>query len=137
MCPHTFAVQAAWIGELLLGNIPQPSEADMHADIALQRKSRQKYPPNPYRSKHLGAHSDQYHIILMRDMHTDKLARFGGPFGPIANALLPKSPSMSSNALQPAGKRSNRSLKPPRLLKVVVSAGVALLVCCVRRREYA
>ena len=122
MAPHTFAVQGAWIGEFLLGNIPQPSEAEMHAHIALKRESFKKYLPERYRSKYLLAHSDMYHVELFRDMHTDKLARYGGPFGPIANAVLPKSPSMSANALQPTEKRSKKSLKPSRLLKVLVVA---------------
>lgn len=127
--PLTVSVQAAWLAELLLGNIGPPSPSIMHAEISLQREAHSHYPPSPLRSKLLNLHGDQYHDVLMQDMHVEHLARYGGPFGPIANAVLPRTPAMCGNALQPVAQRKCNLLRPPRLLKVSVIGIIAVLGC--------
>jgi hypothetical protein len=134
MNPFTSSIQGAWIGELLLGNIKVPNAQEMWNAIVEDQKGHARYPPSPLRGRILNLQGDQYIEKLLRDMGVARLARFGGLFGPFANAIIPCEPKLCANAVQPAKLRKNRSLKPPRLLKVVVLAIVGAWGCCARHQ---
>jgi hypothetical protein len=132
--PCTSSIQGAWIGELLLGNIQVPNAQEMWNAIVQDQKGHARYPPSPLRGRVLNFRGDDYNDKLLRDMGVARLARFGGLFGPFANAILPCEPKFCANAVQPAKFRENRSLKPPRLLKVVVVAVVGAWGYCARHQ---
>jgi hypothetical protein len=89
--------------------------------------------PSSLRSRLLNGLGDQYHDILTKAMHVGRLARYGWPFGPVANDVLPKTPGMFENAVQPAAQRKSRSLRPPRLLKKLVVGGAVVCAHILRR----
>lgn len=119
--PLTFSVQAAWLGEYLLGNITLPSSDTMRAKLASQctAMARDRF-PSPLSGKSFNVHGDQYHDALMREMHVDHLARYGGLFGAVANCVLPQKPALCEQAVQHGARHSRQVLQPPRGLKLLV-----------------
>ena len=134
--PLTFSVQAAWIAEHLLGTLTLPARSTMHAELALMRSvmRRDRY-PSTLSSKSVNVQGDQYNEILMRDMHVDHLARYGGIFGPVANAVMPQYPVHCENAVRPAKHRSKKMLRPSRALKAAVMVVLGLVAGGVARRR--
>jgi hypothetical protein len=136
MNPLTFTVQAAWLAETLLGHITPPDADAMRAAIRNWQAKASTWPHGRMRSSAVTAHGDMYHEALLREMGSYHLARYGGPFGPLANLLLPVKPVDFAEAVKPAGQRSRRRLRPPRLLKVItiVVFGVVGKAFAARRR---
>ncbi|UWQ27826.1 NAD(P)/FAD-dependent oxidoreductase [Leisingera sp. M523] len=89
MSVTTFALQARWLSEVVVGNIALPNEEGMRASIdALRRWKRSWMPVGPARSATLLLHMAHYHDELLLDMGSDPL-RKAGFLAPLKELLVP------------------------------------------------
>ena len=130
--PLTASVQAAWLGELLCGRVALPSAADMRADTDRWAAALAAAPLSSARRHLIALQGDRYSYELLQDMGVAHLARYGGLFGPVANAVMPQNPENYSNAVQPPAQRTRHRLRPPLWLMVATGAVVAGVVEVVR-----
>jgi dimethylaniline monooxygenase (N-oxide forming) len=130
--PLTFSIQAAWLGELLLGHFALPSADAMRENIHRRQAVQAGWPMTNVRSGVVAPHGDMYHEELLEDIGARKLTRYGGPFGPVANLLLPAKAADCAEAMKPVSQRSRRCLRPPALLKAVTVAVLSVIFRAVR-----
>jgi Flavin-binding monooxygenase-like len=127
--PTTAALQAAWLGEALCGRMALPSTEAMAAEVARVHSAQAAtHPASPVRSACVLAQLHQYNHQLIRDMGRDP-GVFGGPFGWLANALVPFEAAHVAGCLEPGGSSSCAGkLPPPRLFSAAMWGWAALFV---------
>lgn len=120
----TVSVQAAWVAEVLQGRLALPGAEGMCADIGRWASATGGGALSPLRRHRLVSQSDRYNAELAGDLGVAAMARYGGPFGAVADAVMPQHAAQYRTALMAPAERGRErgALRPPLWLKAATVA---------------
>lgn len=126
----TVSIQAAWVAEVLQGRLALPGARGMRADIGRWAAATCGGAQSPLRRHRLVSQSDRYNAELAGDLGVAAMACYGGPFGAVANAVIPQHAAQYRTALMPPAERDQEAgvLRPPVWLKAATLAATGCVV---------
>ena len=127
--PNTSLIQAAWLGDLLVGKRGWPSEEEMLENAEKEKAfKRALFPWCAQRGAAVVAFLQHYHDLLLNDMGIDPM-RYGGPLGTFCNWMLPVVPGdFKGVLLNPDSRETVPKLRPPDTLYGIAVAVMMLLL---------